>query len=171
MVVFSINASSQPVYDTFGFADFWQCEDWMLWYSELRKVYSQQDSDYIWSKAWVDGVSSVSGGNGTAPGSNYIVDSVPLDCRTFNENFKSFLNANTNLKSVVFTGIGGLIAKPIGLGVDVINGVITFGSNTVKGITSVSTILKYAIPVTILILFIVLIIFGIRYSNKKIKTL
>lgn len=169
MTSFNINASSQPLYDTFGFADFWQCDDWILWYNELLKVYSSDESDYIWSKAWLDGVSSVSGGNGTAPGSNYIIDSVPLDCRTFNTNFKAFLEKNPNLKSAVFSGISGLIVKPIGLGVDVVNGVITFGTNTVSGITSVSTILKYAIPITVIILFILLIVFSIKFSNKKLQ--
>lgn len=168
MVVFTINASSQPLYDTWGTADFWGCEDWMKWYDELRKVYSAEQSDYLWSKAWLDGVSSVSGGNGTAPGSNYIVDSVPLDCRTFNQSFRDFLDQHSNLKSAVYSGLGGLIAKPLGFGTDVVNGVITFGSNTVKAAANTSQILKYAIPATIVILLIVLIVFGIKYSNKKI---
>lgn len=168
-VVFNINASSQPVYDAWGYGDYWQCEDWMKWYDELRKVYSSSESDYIWSKAWLDGVSSVSGGNGTAAGANYIVDSVPLDCRTFNTNFKSFLDKNTNLKSVVYSGIGGLIAKPLGLGTDVVNGVVTFGSNVVKTGVNTSEVLKYIIPVLIVILIIFIIIFSYKYTNKKIQ--
>lgn len=170
MADFIITAQSQPVYDAWGIGDYWGCNEWIKWYSELRKVYNADESDYIWSKAWLDGVSGISGGNGTASGSNYIVDSVPLDCRTFDENFKKFLSANPNLHSAVYSGIGGLIAKPLGLGTDVVNGVIKFGQNTISTATSVSDILKYAIPVLIVILFIFLIIFIYKYSDKKVKT-
>lgn len=169
-VFFNINASSQPVYDAWGFGEYWGCAEWIKWYNELRKVYTREESDYIWSKAWLDGVSSISGGNGTAPGSNYISDSVPLDCRTFDSNFKDFLEKNPNLKSAVFSGIGGLIAKPVGLTVSVVNGVVTFADNTLQTATTTSTILKYAIPILVIILFIFLIIFTYKYTNKKVQT-
>ncbi len=170
MVVFTITASSQPVYDAWGFGTSWGCEDWIKWYIELRKVYTPTQSDYIWSKAWLDGVSVVGGGNGTASGANYITDSVPLDCRTFNNNFKNFLNTYPNLKSAVYSGLAGLIVKPIGLGVDVVNGVVKFGEDTISGITTTSTILKYAIPTVIVVLIIFLLIFVYKYSDKKIQT-
>lgn len=170
MANFIINASSQPVYDAWGTGDYWGCNEWMQWYIELRKVYTPEQSDYIWSKAWLDGVSTVAGGNGTASGSNYIVDSVPLDCRTFDSNFKKFLSDYPNLSSAVYSGIGGLIAKPLGLGTDVVNGVVKFGQNTLSTVSTTSTILKYIIPVTIIILFIFLIIFGYKYANKKVQT-
>lgn len=166
-VNWTITASSQPVYDSWGFGDYWGCPEWIEWYNQLKAVYGAQNADYIWSKAWLDGVSSISGGNGTAPGSNYIVDSVPLDCRTFDSNFKSFLASNTNLNAAVYSGIGGLIAKPVGLSVDVVNGVVKFGSNVIQGATTTSSILKYAIPALIIILFIFLIIFGFKYLNNK----
>lgn len=167
MTVFTINASSTPIYNTWGFADYWSCADWINWYTQLRTVYTSDESDYIWSKAWLDGVSSVSGGNGTAPGANYIVDSSPLDCRTFDDNFKAFLDKNPNLKSAVFSGLGGLIAKPAGLAVDVVNGVVSFGSSAVKTVTNTGTVLKYLIPTTIVALVILLLVFVYHQTNKK----
>lgn len=171
MTVWQITPSSQPVYDAWGFGDYWNCLEWMEWYKQLRTVYGASESDYIWSKAWLDGVSSVSGGNGTAPGSNYITDSVPIDCRTFDSGFKDFLSKNPNLNSAVYSGIGGLIAKPLGLGVDVVNGIVSFGSSAVKTVTNTGTVLKYAIPAAIVVLLILLLIFVYKQTSvKKITT-
>lgn len=165
MAFFYITADSSPVYDSFGSADFWSCEDWMKWREELGKKYSPQESDYLWSKAWLDGVSVSSGGRGEAPGSGYVFDSVPLDCRTFNTAFKDFLDANPNLKSAVYSGIGGLIAKPIGLSVDVVKGVVEVGSNIVSGASNASKILKWVIPIILIVVIGGLII----YFGKRAK--
>lgn len=170
MTVFTINASSSPVYDSWGFGDYWGCNEWMEWYKQLRTVYGEKESNYIWSKAWLDGVSSVSGGNGTATGSNYITDSVPIDCRTFNSSFRDFLSKNPDLYGAVYSGLGGLIAKPLGLGVDVVNGVVSFGSSAVKTATNTGKVLQYAIPVVIAALLIFILIFTFKYTNKKIQS-
>lgn len=165
MATFYINSSSSPLYDSYGGADFWSCEDWMKWRVELGKKYSPAESDYIWSKAWVDGVSVFSGGNGDAPGSGYVTDSVPLDCRTFNTNFKNFLDANPNLKSAVYSGVGGLIARPLGLGVDVVKGVVEVGSNIVSGTANASRALKWIIPVVLVIIVIGAVVYFGRKAN------
>lgn len=162
---FSITSDSSPLYDSFGSANFWSCEDWMKWRQELGKKYTPTEADYLWSKAWLDGVSVISGGNGEAPGSNYVLDSSPLDCRTFNTVFKDFLEANPNLRSAVYSGVGGLIAKPIGLGVDVVKGVVEIASNVVSGATGASKYLKWIIP----ILLIVVVGGAIIYFGKKAK--
>lgn len=163
--LFYIGPDSSPLYDSFGSADFWTCEDWMKWRAELAKKYSSVESDYIWSKAWLDGVSVFSGGTGEAPGSNYVLDSVPIDCRTFNTNFRDFLDANPNLKAAVYSGIGGLIAKPLGLGVDVVKGVVEIGSNIVSGASNASKTLKWIIPVVLIVTVAGLIIYFGKKAN------
>lgn len=154
--LFSITSESSPLYDSFGTADFWTCEDWIKWRAELGKKYTSTEADYIWSKAWLDGVSVSAGGTGEAPGSGYVFDSVPLDCRTFNTAFKDFLNNNPNLRSAVYSGIGGLIAKPLGLGVDVVKGVV-------EGVSNASKALKWIIPIVL----IIVIGGAIIYFGKK----
>lgn len=148
---FVVTADSSPVYDTFGFADYWGCAEWIQWWNALNKKYGKDGADYVWGAAWLDGLSNSAGGNGTAPGSSWIIDSVPLDCRTLDGNFKTFIDGNENIYNVVYSGIGGLIAKPLGLGVSIINGAVKIGSDVVDTATTTSKILKYAIPIAVVV--------------------
>lgn len=169
MTNFIITADSSPVYDTWGFADYWNCPEWMKWYPTLLTKYTEEQADYIWSKAWLDGVSVIAGGNGTAPGSNYLVDSVPLDCRSFNSDFRTFLDQHPNLKGAVYSGIGGLIAKPIGFGTDVVDGVITVGKNLLDTVSNTTKVLKYAIPIGIALTILLLLLVGVHYAKSSTK--
>lgn len=165
MATFIVTADSLPVYKDWPWSSAWDCEEWVLWHKALLGKYTPDEADYLWSKAWLDGVSRVSGGNGTATGSGYITDSVPLSCRTFDSNFKAYLDEHTNLKAAVFSGIGGLIAKPLTLGVTVIDAAGNVISNTANGISNFSGTLKWLIPV-----ILILVLLGVFiYFNRKYK--
>ncbi len=169
MPTFVINADSTPLYDSFGWADYWGCAEWIQWYNALKTKYNTDQANYIWSKAWLDGVSVAGGGYGNAPGSGEVYDSVPIDCRTFDQNFKDFLASNTALKSAVYTGIGGLIAKPLGLGVDVINTTTNIGEKALGAADKSATVLEYAIPVILILILLFLLYLGFSYANNATK--
>jgi hypothetical protein len=141
---FDITANSTPLYDSWGWADYWNCTDWINWHKALRKQYSLDTANKIWVDAWLSGVSVAAGGKGTAPGSNWAVDSVPLDCRTFNSEFRDYIKNNQTLYAAVYSGIGGTIAKPLGAGADVVEGVSS-------GIGNLSKVIKYGVPVLVIL--------------------
>lgn len=141
---FNITADSTPLYDSWGWADYWSCSDWINWHKALRSKHGLDKANKIWVDAWLDGLSGAAGGRGIAPGSNWAIDSVPLDCRTFNTEFREYIKSHKALYDAVYSGIGGTIAKPLGAGSDVIEGVSS-------GIGSLSKVIKYAIPVLAII--------------------
>jgi len=141
---FNITADSKPLYDSWGWADYWSCSDWINWHKALRSKYNLDTANKIWVDAWLDGVSGAAGGRGIAPGSNYVIDSVPLSCRTFDNGFREYIKNNKTLYNAVYSGIGAALAKPLGAGSDVVEGVSS-------GIGNVSKIIKYGIPVVIVL--------------------
>lgn len=158
---YTITADSTPVYKDWPWSDSWGCAEWIKFRTALGTKYNDDEADYLWSTYWLAGVDKANGGAGTAVGSGYITDSVPLDCRSFDNNFKTFLNAHPNLKSAVFTGLGGLIARPISLSTTLVDQAGNIISNTATGISNFSNTLKWLIPtVVILVVIGALIYFG-----------
>lgn len=154
---FTINADVTPLYDSWGTADYWGCTEWINWHKAMVQKYGLQVANDKFVNAWLDGLSVVAGGRGTAPGSNYIVDSVPLDCRSFNSEFRNYIKNNETLYNVVYSGIAGTIVKPIGATVDVVE-------NVSSGVSNVSKVFRYALPIFILA---IAAIFAYRiYKNK-----
>jgi hypothetical protein len=121
----------------------------------MVQKYGLQKANQRFTDAWLDGLSVVAGGRGNAPGSNYIVDSVPLDCRSFNSSFRDYISKNQALYDVVYSGIAGTIVKPIGAAVDVVE-------NVGGGISNVSKVIRYGLPI------IIILIAGI-YAYKMYK--
>ena len=142
---FTINADVTPLYDSWGTADYWGCTEWINWHKSMVQKYGLQKANDRFIDAWLDGLSVVAGGRGNAPGSNYIVDSVPLDCRSFNSNFRDYIKKNQALYDVVYSGIAGTIVKPIGATVDVVD-------NVSGGITNVSKVIRYGLPIIIILI-------------------
>lgn len=120
-----IDSASTPDYDGWGVDTHWTCEDWVNWHKALVEKYGKEQADEMWVSAWLAGLSCVSGGTCTAEGSNYFFDSVPIDCRTFNSTFRSYIQKGENKKlyGAVYSGIGGVIATPLGWAADVGSGV------------------------------------------------
>lgn len=154
---FTINADVTPLYDSWGTADYWGCTEWINWHKAMVQKYGLQVANDKFVNAWLDGLSVVAGGRGNAPGSNYIVDSVPLDCRSFNTEFRNYIKNNETLYNVVYSGIAGTIVKPIGATVDVVE-------NVSSGVSNVSKVFRYVLPAAILV---IAVIFAYRIYKKK----
>lgn len=156
-MAFTITAESVPVYDTFGFSSHWECNDWILWHQSLVKKYGQDQADQIWANAWLDGLSVSGGGRGTAPGSGYVFDSVPIDCRTFNSSFKNYISANPILKDAVFSGVlGSTVGKAVSTGVGVVTSGTDIIDNALSGLNKFSSTLKWLIPLVAILAILAL---------------
>lgn len=150
-MAFTITADSKPLYDTFGWADYWQCADWINWHKALVAKYGVDSANKTWADAWLDGVSTAGGGRGVAPGSNAVFDSVPLDCRTFNSGFRDYIKKYKALNDAVYSGIGGTIVKPIGAAVDIVGNASNAVSNAGSTAENVTKTLKVVVPVVIVL--------------------
>lgn len=142
---FEINADSTPLYDTWGWADYWACADWINWHKALKQKHGTEKANQIWANAWLEGVSNVGGGKGTAPGSNWAVDSVPLDCRSFNSEFRDYIKKYPPLYSAVYPGATSTIVKPFGVATDIVEGVSS-------GVSSTAKVIKYLLPISIILI-------------------
>ena len=132
----------------------WTCADWITFFKALNAKYGEKQAKDIWSYFWNLGTSSGAGGAGDIrAGSGVAYDSVPLDCRTTNADFRAFIS-KYNLTDVVYKGLGN-IAKPLGLGTDVIVDVSS-------AITTSGKILKYGIPILLLTGGILLVVYGYK---------
>lgn len=174
MAKFNITADSVPVYDGFGFENYWGGDEWVTWHKALVRKQGNDKANDIWSSAWLDGVSVISGGKGVAKGSNYFIDSVPLEARTLNDNFRSYIKLNKFLYNTVYSGIGGMIAKPLGAGVDVVSSASTIVSDAASGIENglgrtIKT-LGYILPVLVVGIGVLLLYKGYK-SMPSLKAL
>lgn len=162
---YTITADSIPVYKAWFWSDSWGCAEWIQYFNALVAKYGQSDAEIKWSNAWLQGVDKANGGFGTAVGSGYITDSVPLDCRSFDSNFKAFLEANPNLKSTVFEGIGGWFGKVISAGTTVVDAAGNIIGNTATGISNFTKTFKWLIPTLVIVAVLgAVIFFGKKYN-------
>lgn len=143
--------------DVFRKVDVWTCGDWVTYFNKLKSKYGEEKAKELWSYWWNLGLSKSAGGMGdTRAGSGLVYDSVPLDCRSFNSDFREFVN-KYNLDDVVYRGLG-VIAKPIGGAIDVVE-------NLGDAVTGTSKVLKYGIPILLIAGMGLLVWYGV----KKIK--
>lgn len=138
-----IKAESTPVYD--NGASFWGCNEWIDWHKSLFLKHGAQ-ADNIWANAWLAGVSKFGGGNGTAPGSGYFSDSVPIDCRTYNENFRQYVKQRPILNDAAFPGISGLFGKVISSSVGTTKSVVGAVDGVASGAGNLANTLKWLLP-------------------------
>lgn len=165
-MAFIVTADSKPLYDSFGTAPYWGCREWILWHKELLKKYQKDQADSIWVDAWLAGLSKASGGNGTAEGSGIFFDSVPIDCRSFNQEFKDYLEKNPSLKSAVFEGVAGLVGKATSTAATAWTSGSDIIDNIFKGAKNASSTFRWLIP---LILFMILLTVGIIVYKKYVQ--
>lgn len=140
-----LDPDSTPDYDGWGWDDWWGCADWVTWHKMNVAKYGQVKADNKFVEAWLDGLSSASGGRGKAEGSGAIFDSVPIDCRSFDTGFKEYIKkpANKRLYDVVFSGIGGTIGGAV-------SGSVTVVENVGSTIVGASKAVKIVVPVLII---------------------
>lgn len=154
-MAFIVTANSKPVYNSFGFSSYWGCNEWVMWHKEMLKTIKQEDADRIWSDAWLAGLSKIGGGFGTAPGSGYVFDSVPIDCRTYNQYFKDYVSKYPILKDTVFSGaLGSTVGRVTSTGVGAISSGSDIFDNAAKGINRFSATLKWLIPLLAILLIL-----------------
>lgn len=165
------SAGVVPAYQIYPWSSAWGCAEWISWYNSLLASNNQAYADATWQKAWLDGVSNAGGGNGIAPGADYVFDSVPLSCRTLDSNFQNFLNSNPNLKGTVFSGIAGEVIKPVATVTEGISHVENIISNTGTAAENTSTVLKKIAPyVVVLLIVLVLLWASKKYGLIKLGT-
>lgn len=121
MNILDITADSTPMYDKWGWDDHWGCKEWIEWHKKLVAKHGAKKADDIWAQAWLDGLSSLGGGTGRAPGANAVFDSVPVDCRTFNAEFRDYVEKRPVMKAAVFSGVGGFVGGIVSNGVKIVS--------------------------------------------------
>lgn len=120
-----LKAASVPVLDGWGWADYWTIEDWMTWHNAMKAAFGLEEANRRFISEWVkQGI-----------GAN------PLDARSFNEQFKSYAKAN-GFYDALYYGLG-VLARPVGAGVDV----VTTASNAVSSVAKAG---NWILPVAII---------------------
>ncbi len=49
---FAITANSLPVYDGWGWDDYWTCADWKMWHMQMVPVFGATQATQKWAQAW-----------------------------------------------------------------------------------------------------------------------
>jgi hypothetical protein len=126
MAVTSWNTA--PDYDNWGFDDWWNCDDWILWHKFLKQKFGQNKANFLWDYAFAQ--------SGSLSGN--------LDCRTFNSSFRDYVRQN-GLKPYANAGIFTPVLQGAGTIQDVTGGILggvssVFTSNNVKKIFTIISI-------------------------------
>lgn len=111
----------------------WACSDWITWHKSLKTKYGKAQADTTFLQSWED----------LATGSSAI------DCRSFNESFRNYMSSEKLLDSL-YSGIGN-VARPLGVGTDVVSSVGSSVTSIGKTIDSIATVLKVAIPIALVV--------------------
>lgn len=148
MALGTITAESKPVYCWFGGSDCWTCDDLILWHKLMTDAYGKDEANTRFISSFTNDTPTVC---------------EQLDCRSFNSNFREYFKKVGILDSL-YSGIG-VLAKPIGFTNDVGGSIADILSNTVGGAANTSKVLKYLLPILLVIGAIVLI----WYSVKRLK--
>jgi len=157
-------ASSAIFTDEFTKTPVWTCADWIAFFEALKTKNGEAKAKEIWSYFWNLGVSKSAGGAGDLrAGSGMVYDSVPLDCRTFNADFRKFID-KYKLTDVVYKGLG-VIAKPIGVGTDVATAATKAVEGASSAVSSLGNIIKYGVPIAVVALGVI-IIYKVAKSKK-----
>ncbi len=158
-MTYNITADSSPDYDDWGWDDYWQPQDWIVWHRAMKAKYSLDEANKRFIDAFLKAGSFAASYN----------------WRSTDTEFKKYAKANGFYDSL-FSGIGGLIGKVASLGGSVITTASDSGSalvenagqaatNLSESITNTSKVLKVLIPVVV-----VLVVAGILwYGIKKFK--
>ena len=102
-----------PDYDQWGVDSFWNCEDWITWHKKLTEHFGKETATELWNYAYAKSGSLSSN----------------LDCRTFNSNFRDYVNKN-GLTPYANAGVFAPILSTYGTASDVLSGPL-------KGVSSI----------------------------------
>lgn len=132
-----------PDYDQWGVDSFWNCEDWITWHKKLSEHFGKETAKELWDYAYAK-----SGGL-----------SSNLDCRTFNSNFREYVNKN-GLSPYANAGVFSPILSTYGTASDVLAGTLSGVSSVFQG-DNVKKIIN--------IILIGSVIYGGIYIYKSVK--
>ena len=157
----ALNPTSAAIWtDTFRNEPVWSRADWITYFNALNAKYGQAQAVEVWSYFWNAGLDSGVGGAGDLrAGSGLVYDSVPMSGIEADTDFHNFIT-KYNLSNVVYKGLGKLLAQPAGVVFDI-------GANIVDAATTTSKILKYGIPVLIIIGAGLLVWYGVKKVQSK----
>ncbi len=149
----AVTTNSAAIFtDVFRNEPVWTCADWIAFFNALNTKYGEAKAKQIWSNWWILGLSKSAGGKGDIrAGSGLVYDSVPLDCRTLNTDFRKFID-KYKLSDVVYKGLG-VITMPLGTGVDIV-------TNVADAVKNTSTALKYVVPSVVIGLGAIVLFWG-----------
>lgn len=154
MSKFTITANSTPVFDEWGFDDYWSAADWMLWFDKLVEKHGKDGGKLLWIKGftnpdapwlgaahgdWLDGI---------------VGDAVFID----------FLKEN-DLWDSVNSGIMGVWNDSTNLVTDGASDVINAGSNLVSSSANTINLISKVLPVIVIIVLIAVFM----YYKKTIE--
>ena len=142
------NPDAEPVLDKWGWDTYWDCNDWIVWHAARKLKYGQKKANddfiYHFHQATL-GAASIS-------------------CRSLDSSFRDYARENGFLDAL-FTGIGGILATPIGVGNDVVNNTGNVISNIGSGIENTTDMLKSILPVLLLLV----LVFASVYTYKTLN--
>lgn len=141
MALTTITEDSTPVFCWFGGSDCWSCTDLIIWHGLLEKKYAKdlgpvaglQKANEVFVQAWEK-----------APLIN-----TAYDCRSFNPAFRTYAKGKGFLDAL-YSGIGGILAMPLGVGDDVLTSASHAVSNTAGIAETITKILKWLIPAALI---------------------
>lgn len=146
----AITADSKPVWAYIGlFGDYWKCGDFITWHKELVKKYGLEKANQTFLSEW----------------ENAPLINAGYDCRSFNADFKQYAKDN-GFYDALFSGIGGLIGKPLSIGAGLVDSAGNVVQNAGDTFEKSSAIVKKVLPVVL----IAAAVFVVVYGYKHLKT-
>lgn len=158
------NANATPVFDDWGWGDYWSMNDWLTWHNALVVAYGEPIANDFFVNTWLSENSWL----------NEFGDerATWLD---FNTSFRDYLRnhqTSTGLSMLDALTSGNIISMVVGFAADTVSGagsVVTGALDTAAGATDATTgatkTLKWLLPALLIVAAIGLVI----YANKKFK--
>ena len=116
------SAKSTPDYDSWGPDSYWSCTEWRQWHTALKAAHGRNKANQIWAAAW----------------QQQGIGEHAINCRSFDPQFRAWAKSQ-GLFDALYWGPAGILAKPLGVGMDVADGV----ASTAQGISAYSS---YIVP-------------------------
>lgn len=154
MVTKQITAASEPDLDDWGWDDYWTCAQWIEWHKKMVPVWGIDEANarFIY---WFNQQS---------------IGAHAIDCRSFDFSFRQYASDNGFLNGL-YTGIGGVLATPIGAvtdistaGTSIVSGAANTAVGTSKSIGNIVKILPY---LALIVAILVALYFSYQFLKNK----
>jgi hypothetical protein len=149
---FTITAYSKPVYDEWGFGDYWKPIDWMDWFNSLTAQFGTNEARKKWVAAFTDPLAPSFG----VARADYLL---------LNKQFIDFLKIN-KIWDQVNTGLSGVVNDASSFVTDGAQNILQAGSKVVENSTGfLSNVTKFLPVIAILIIVIVVWFYYSKYKT------